>query len=386
MDGPLAGIRVVEYGELVAAAYAAKLMADLGADVVKVERPDGDASRRRGPFPVGREDDPDASGLYIFLNTNKRGVTLDLSQAGERARLSQLLEDADVFVHNVAPREAAGLGIDDAELRGRHPRLIHTWIAPFGLDGPHAEYAADDINVLAAGGWLSMSPGDAPDLTHPPLKPFGRQSEYQAGCTAAIATMGAIFARETTERGRLVEVSEQEVVGTEVEVGFAHWVYGGTIQAHSRPSAGGGTLQCKDGYVLAAVTQHARWPAMTQLMGNPEWAQDPAFLQPGVITARWAEVKPRVEEWARQYTVEEVVKMGADARLPFAPVSTIASLVRSPQLEERGFFRTVEQPGVGETKLPGPPYLFERTPWELRRPAPRLGEHNGEVFAEKARV
>ena len=305
-------------------------MADLGADMIKVEPPDGDPSRRRGPFPPGREHDPDASGLFIFLNGNKRGVTLDLSEAADRARLLELLDDADVFVHNSEVAEARRLGIEDADLRSGRPGLVHTWITPFGVTGPHAEYRADDLNVLAAGGWLSMIPGDAPDLSFPPLKPFGRQSDFQAGCTAAIATMGALFARDLTGVGQLVDVSAQEVVGTEVEVAFAHWIYAGnlTTQAH-RIRGGGGTLRCKDGYIHAGFGYRNRWLTFVELIGSLEWALDPELEDPEAIAERWEEILPRIEEWTSRYTVEEVIRRGAEMRLPLAPISTVEATFSS---------------------------------------------------------
>jgi crotonobetainyl-CoA:carnitine CoA-transferase CaiB-like acyl-CoA transferase len=372
----------VEYSGYVAAGYAAKLMADLGADVIKVEPPEGDPSRRRGPFPPGREDDPNASGLFIFLNTNKRGVTLDLSFEEDRAKLFTLLADADVFVHSSSLREARRLGIREEELRERCPRVIHTWITTFGLTGPHAEYEADEITAMAAGGWLSMSPGNAPSLEHPPLKPFGRQADYQAGTTAALATMGALFAREETGAGQLVDISAQEVVGTEVEVALAHWTHGHTLQTHAARVRGvGNALRCQDGYIHATFTPAQRWLAFAELMGNPEWARDPAFTEPGGLDERWSELQPLIEEWTSQYTVEELLKRTAQARLPFAPISTVDWLVSSPHLKERDFFRSTSQPEVGDVTIPGPPYAFGRTPWQLRRPAPRLGEHNAELLA-----
>ena len=383
VGGPLDGIRVVEYSGFVAAAYAAKLMADLGADVIKIEPPEGDPARRRGPFPPGEEDNPNGSGLFIFLNANKRGVTLDLSVSADRARLFKLLSAADVFVHNSTLQEARRFDIHDGELRERCPQLIHTWITAFGLSGPHAEYQADELNVMAAGGWLSMSPGNAPSLSHPPLKPFGRQADFQAGATAALATMGALFARDATGAGQLVDVSAQEVIGTEVEVAFAHWLYGGTMTTHAqRIRRGGGALRCKDGYIHAGVgTQPQRWAALVEMMGSPEWARDPQLMEPGAIEERWDELRPQIEQWTSQYPVEEVLKRGAEARIPLAPISTVASLVASPQLEERSFFRTYAQPEAGDVTMLGPPYLLGRTPWQLYRPAPRLGEHNAELLA-----
>ena len=382
VDGPLAGVRVIEYSGFVAAAYAAKLMADLGADVIKVEPPEGDLARRRGPFPPGQEDNPNSSGLFVFLNTNKRGVTLDLSVRADRSRLFELLSASDVFIHNSTIREARRLDIRDEELREHFPQLVHTWITAFGLSGPHAEYEADEINVMAAGGWLSMSPGNAPDSSYPPLKPFGRQADFQAGTTAAVATMGALFARDVTGAGQLVDVSAQEVIGTEVEVAFAHWTYAGnmTTQAH-RIRGVGGALRCKDGLIHAAFTPPQRWASFVEVMGSPEWASDPQLMAPEAVAERWEELLPLIEAWTSQHTVEEVLKRCAEARLPFAPISTVDALLASPQLKERSFFRTYSHPDAGDVTVPGPPYLFSRTPWQLYRAAPRLGEHNAELLA-----
>ena len=385
IDGPLAGVRVVEYSGFVSAGYAAKLMADLGADVIKVEPPEGDPARRRGPFPPDNEGNPNASGLFVFLNTNKRGVTLDLSVGADRSRLADLLSASDVFIHNATLSEARRLDIRDEELRDRFPQLVHTWITAFGLSGPHAEYEADEINVMAAGGWLSMSPGNAPDASYPPLKPFGRQADFQAGVTAAVATMGALLARDATGSGQRVDVSAQEVIGTEVEVAFAHWVYTGDLTTHARRIRGvGGALRCKDGLIHAVFTPPQRWTSFVEMIGSPEWASAPELMDPEAVAERWEEVVPLIEAWTSQRTVEEILERCAVARLPFAPISTVESLVASPQLEERGFFRVHSRPEAGDITIPGPPYLFGRTPWQLYRPAPRLGEHNAELFATNA--
>jgi crotonobetainyl-CoA:carnitine CoA-transferase CaiB-like acyl-CoA transferase len=384
-EGALAGVRVVEYGGLVSAAYAAKLMADLGADVVKVEPPEGDPSRRRGPFPTGHEGDPDASGLFIFLNTNKRGVTLDITVSADREMLLELLADADVFIHNVPRRRAAEIGIDAESLSAHCPRLVHTWITPFGLSGPYADYEADELNVVAAGGWLSMSPGNAPGVEYPPLKAFGRQADFQAGATAAVATMGALFAREQTGAGQLVDVSGQEVIGTEVEVALARQVYAGEPTRHfgAVSIAGMGVTRCKDGYIYVMAAQPHQWTALVHMLGDPEWAKAPELADRAGRALHDEEIRGWIEEWTGERTVEEVFELAGKARLPFAQVSTMGRLINSPHLAARGFFAAYEQPGTGQVTVPGAPYKLGRTPWRLRTPAPRLGEHDDEIFGAR---
>ncbi|HKA54804.1 MAG TPA: CoA transferase, partial [Candidatus Binatia bacterium] len=163
----LAGVKVLELGHLASAAYAVKLMADLGAEVIKVEEPDGDHARRRGPFPGGVVD-PEKSGLFLYLNTNKRGITLDFRQ--ERDTLSRLVAWADILVHNYAPASMAALGIDYSTFREINPRLVMCSATPFGLTGPHKDYKAYELTLAHGGGWAWLSPGgsDRPDL--PPLK------------------------------------------------------------------------------------------------------------------------------------------------------------------------------------------------------------------------
>lgn len=384
--GALAGLRIVEYGGLVAAAYCAKLLADLGADVVKVEPPTGDPARLRGPYPPGHEGNLDAGGLFIFLNANKRGVTLDLTEPGERASLTALLATADVFVHNCTQHDAVAAGIDDAALRRRFPRLIHTWITPFGLTGPYAGFAADELTVIAAGGWLSLSPGNAPDASYPPLKPFGHQAGFQTGTTAAVATLGALFARDQTGHGQLVDVSAQEVVGTELEVALARWTYARTPTRHfgagAIASAPNGVARCEDGYIyiyIAAAQEH-QWTALVTMMGDPAWAHEPRFADRETRRKQSDELRERLEAWTGRLTVEQVFDLAETARLPFAPVSTVGSLINSAHLQARGFFVSFDQPGVARMTVPGAPYRLSRTPWRLRRPAPRLGEHNAELL------
>ena len=379
----LAGIRVIEYGGMVSAAYTAKLMADLGADVIKVESPDGDPSRRRGPFPPGLEDHPEASGLFLYLNSNKRGVTLDLRESSQHERFRALLTEADVFVHNVAPRQAAELEIDYAKLAPELPQLIYTSITPFGLSGPRSHWQADSLTVVAAGGWASVTPGNATDPALPPLAAFGQQADFQAALHGAVATMGALFARRRTGRGQLVEVSAQECIAAALELALVTYTYSGAVASRLGVSSAGimqGIMQCKDGLIYVLTPQEHQWDAFVELMGNPDWAELEIFKDRLSRGQNADALRPLVEEWLREHTVEDVFQLSREARLPFAPVSQIGDLLKSPHLKARGFFATVRHPVAGEVVMPGRPYNLPATPWALRRPAPTLGEHNEELL------
>ena len=384
----LSGISVVECGEMVSAAYATKLMADLGADVVKVEPPEGDAARRRGPYPPGREGDPHASGLFIYLNANKRGITLDLSAEADREALLELLGGADVFIHNFSPDQAQALRIDYDAIRERCPQLICTSVTPFGLSGPYARWQADELNVIAAGGWVSLSPGDSRDPALPPLKAFGRQGDFQAATTAAIATMGALLGRAQRGGGQLVEVSGQEVMVTELEVTFANWVYAKKVVNRLAGSQGGlmGIMPCKDGQIHAMAAQPRQWDAFLEMMGNPDWGRDDRFKDLAGRREHGDALALLIEDWLRQRTVEEVFELAGESRLPFAPVSTVETLLASPHLKAREHWATLDQPGAGTVTMPGAPFRMSEAPWRLRRPAPRLGEHTDEVLGAKRRI
>ncbi len=383
----LAGLRVVECGGMVSAAYAAKLMADLGAEVIKVEPPEGDASRRRGPYPPGMEGNPEASGLFLYLNANKKGVTLDLTQAAPRTVLLDLLAGADVFIHNLSPRAARDLEIDYDRIARGLPNLVYTSVTPFGLTGPHADWEAENLTVVAAGGWASVTPGNSPYADLPPLKAFGAQADFQAASHAAVATMGALFARRMTGRGQLVEVSAQECIAAALELALVTYTYTGRVASRLgiRTSAPMEIMECKDGLIFVMTADPHQWDAFVHMMGDPEWASWEIFDDRFKRGEQRDALKPLIEDWLRERTVQEVFDLAGEARLPFAPVSTIGDLLASPHLKARGFFVTMRHPVAGEVTMPGAPYLMPATPWELRTPAPTLGQHNDEVLAKYTR-
>ncbi len=381
-DGALSHLRVVEAGCGVASAHAAKLLADLGADVVKIEPPAGDALRAYGPFPGGRPD-PEASGLFLYLNANKRGVVLDLADPGDRHRLARLLDRADLLIHDLEPSALGSHGLDPRSLRAAHPKLVATSITPFGLSGPHRDYRAYDLNVWNAGGLAFLNGAGPGSDDLPPLRTFGHQALLQAGINAAIASLGALYARDTTGTGQIVEVSAQECVAAILELTYPFWPYCEMTATRlgNKPIQPLDFFACKDGWVFLCIVEEHQWRTFVATMGSPEWGTLDIFADRLSRAANWDALKPMIVEWMAEQSVEAIYQQLQSLRVPIAPVSTMGDLFASKHLHARGFFATFRHPHAGEHRVPGAPYVFSKTPWRLVRPAPLLGQHTDEVLA-----
>lgn len=377
----LEGLRIVELGTGVPAAYACKLLADLGADTVKVEQPDGDVTRRRSPFRDGICD-PEKSGLFIYLNSNKRGVVLDLTH--DMPKLVKLIESADILIHNYSPSEMARYGIDYARFAQVKPALVMCSITPFGLTGPHKDYRAYELNLAHGGGWAYLSPGasDRPDL--PPLKAFGSQAEFQAGVVAAVVS-AACYSRAAVDGvGEHIDLSVQEVVASFLEQNLVHYTYAGNVASRlgRRIIYPWGTYPCRDGNIFIVVAEEDQWQRLVELMGKPEWAEWEIFSTRFSRAENWDALKGFIEEWTKSWLVADLVRECQKNRVCATPVSTMASLAEVEHLHERGFFVETEQPRAGRLTVPGAPYVLSNPWWRIRRPAPALGEHTEQVFEE----
>ncbi len=377
----LEGLRVVECGDRAAATYAGKLMADLGAEVVKVEEPGrGHSSRHRGPFPGG-EPDPEKSGLFLYLNCNKRSVTLNLQEAEGQELLARLVADSDVLLQDFSPREAESRGLVYERLSAANPRLVMASISPFGQTGPHRDYKTYEIATASAGGWTWIN-GWPGEQEMPPLKAFGLQTEHQAGVNAAVAAMGALFWRLSSGRGQHIDVSGQECITSIIELTYVFWPYMHVpaVRWGQRPLHPIDIFECKDGWIFVLCVEEAQWQSFVELMGNPEWAGWEVFADRFVRASNYDALRPFLEEWIKDWTVDDLYRAAQEKRIPFAPVSTMGSLLESEHLKARGFFVEVAHPEAGSLEYPGAPYKHGGTPWEIRSPAPALGQHNEAVL------
>ncbi len=381
--GALAGLRVLDLADE-KGAYCGKLLADMGADVVRIEPPGGDATRAIPPF---LDDLPGAQSSLFFLYTatSKRGVTLDLTRPPGRDLLLRLAATADVVVESFAPGHLDGLGLGWAVLHRESPRLILTSITGFGQTGPHSGYATSDLVAAAMGGALYVT-GEADG---PPMALAGSPSWFGASTYAAVSTMIALRHRASSGLGQHVDVSAQETTASIAHIcGVGRWLDDGIVPRRSGSrlvaSTPSGAYPCKDGFVYLTVNRPRHWSELArwihEVTGN-DAVLDPLFEGPSAHRQPYREmIDAWVEELTSRLTVEEAFHEGQRRHVAFAPVRTASEVTRDAQLVARGYFVPVEHPEAGELRVPGAPYRPGATPWRIARPAPRLGEHNDEVF------
>ncbi|MDP6226840.1 MAG: CoA transferase [Dehalococcoidia bacterium] len=381
--GALGGVRVVEWSNLITGPFCGKVLGELGADVIKVEPPAlGDDSRRRGPFP-GHIPDPERSGLFLFANLNKRGLTLDPGTASGRGILGRLLESADVFVVNQPPELVRDLGLDHETLKEKYPRLIVTAITPYGFSGPYRDYAGNDLTVNALGG-LSFGNG------HPDREPLANplyQASYMAAVGAAYATVVALLGRDTTGRGQLVDVSEAQVsavllsgynLPTYIYKGVAGWRSGNRMRLGLFPNC---ILPCKDGYACIDAPQMEQYQRFIDLLDDREWVNDPRYRKRRAMSDQYPEeAEALIAPWFTQRTKAEILRVCLENRIPCVPVLTFDEVLAEPQLNARNYFQDIEHPTAGTLRYPGAPYRLSGTPCRVVRPAPVLGQHNVEIL------
>ena len=419
--GLLNGLRVLEFGEFISAPYCGKLLADMGADVVKIERAGtGDWARDYGPWPVvrqhhhGRSYHRERSGLFLYLNADKRGVTLNLETPTGRELLAGMVSSADVLVQNLHPTEMDRVSLDYETLFPHNEALVMASITPFGLTGPYRNWKAYDIN-LAAGGGICEGLG-SPDRE--PLTFGTPQVGYFAGAAAASAIVMALLARDNppplpagdgrgegeipaVRPGQHIDIAEIESMaglynGPEALMAVYQWRVTRRTGHHALdfpyPNC---ILRCKDGYIFVGSPEGRQWRRLLELMGTPEWSQEPRLRNRTVMNNEYAdEVDGYVEEWLLQHTKAELLEMALEHRIPLAPVRGFDEVRHDPSLAS--LFREVERPDTGPIALPGPPYVLsspvaapgatpaahpEPVEGSQPRPAPTLGQHNSEIYA-----
>jgi crotonobetainyl-CoA:carnitine CoA-transferase CaiB-like acyl-CoA transferase len=392
-DGLLGGIRVLDLGEGVSAPYAARTLAGLGADVIKVEPPSGDYARLVGPFPDDTPH-PEKSALYLALNSGKRGVTLDLDSESDRSRLLELAADSHIVIdnHEMGWLDERGIGYEAlAEVRSD---VILTQITPFGNWGPYSGYEAGDLSLfhMSANAHGMLGPVADPD-SEPPIRAGGHQADQVAGISATTATLAALFRLRTTGQGCHLMVSSFEAMATQSIAGLSNIAFGRespTRQAAEireasiggQVAAIGGVLPCNDGYVAISPREDAQWARWLDLMGNPDWSDDPKFNTRSARQQNSLELWELLAAWTGQRSRFDIARDGQQRRIPCFPVNTVSDLLADPHLKERRFFVSIDHPVAGTFQYPSVPYRLSKTPLTIgSRPAPTLGQHNAEVLS-----
>jgi CoA:oxalate CoA-transferase len=391
----LQGLRIVELPCLdsipfMGAAMAAKSFADFGAEVIKVEPPrTGSRERHLGPF---REDnpDPETGGLHLFLNTNKLGVTLDLENARAREILFAILDRADVVLNPNLQRFNERLGLSWQSMTERFPKLIVVSLTSFGTESAYRDLRGGDLVAIQMSGvgyetpWHQVT--DPPN--QPPLKLAGRQSDYLSGYTAAAAAMVALFDRKRTGAGQHVDISQWLAMISMIRPNLG----GATHESPQAPAyqrlsirrkAGAQWVYpCIDGWVSFNAGTERFWRGWKTVMGNPEWMESEIFATTAQRAAHIDVIEAAIHDWLSTVTKKEAFERAQAQHVPCFPVHSVPEVADNPQYRHRNFFVDHDHPAAGQTRMPGAPCGFSRTPWRIKRGAPRLGEHNRKIMVE----
>ncbi len=384
--GALSDLKVVELGAGVSAAFCARQLASLGAEVLKVETPGrGDAVRRRGPF-LNDETHPDGGGLHLYLNADKLGITLNPETQTGRSILLTLLGDADVLVENNLPQEMTRLGLSYETIRRINPRLTMTSITPFGQTGPYRDYKGSDLIGFHSGGLGSITPRPGAGLPDEgPLRMRGHFADLLTGMNAAAGTMCALYERDRSDEGQHLDISMQETIATSVATNFAGYSYTGNTNYRegSAPYQPVATMACKDGYVDIQCMTEEQWQRLVEYMGNPDWAEMDIFGDVFSRAENWDVLEPLMTDWLMTKGKQEFYREAQARGIPSGPVNTTADLVDSEHLAARNFFVEQAHPVTGRLRFPGPFLRLSETPAHFKQRAPFLGEHNEMIYCDR---
>lgn len=388
--------------------YCTKLLADLGADVIRVEKPGGDHVRNLGPY-YKNEKKPERSLFHYHFNANKRGITLDIEKAAAQKVFKKLVKTADILVESFPVGYMATLGLDYASLKKVNPKLIYCSISGFGQEGPYSKYKSPDIVGVAMGGLMYM--GGFPK--EPPFYPGAFQGYHMASTDATIGILIALYHCDLTGEGQHVDMSMEESVSEAIEFGMVLW----DVQKRIRGRTGRKVFRdwnevfpCKDGYVMCSPFGGAGWqkilewadsegmaadlkePLHLNALKVMAWGQmDTAALPPDIdreMLTKNPQLVEHIEDvWQKflmTHTREELFSGCQDREVRLMPIYNAKDVVDDPQLVERKFFVDVKHPELGTTiKYPGGPYRPMGTPWKISRRAPLIGEHNAEIYEKE---
>ena len=378
MQGALFGLKVLDLTEDIAGSFCTRLLADYGADVLKIEPPQGSAMRRMGPF---FQDDPhpEKSLFFLAMNLNKKGATLNLESSEGQEIFKELVSRVDVVVESYRPGYLSSLGLGYQDLERINPSLVMTSITPFGQEGPYSQFKSDEIVNYAMGMIMSISGMQG----RPPLKHGGFQAQYEAGLNAAGATSMAVFHQEATGVGQHIDLSITETVASTMMATQTTYTFMGGTMARRRTSGGQFThpMACSDGWIIVQTGGGASWQNISDLFEEPK-LMEPRFAEPAQRGLNGEELDQIVLESIKDRSKWDLFPKAADARILFGLVQTPGELAECPQLESRDFYREIEHPVMGKVKVPAVMFNFSLTPYELQMPAPTLGQHNQEVYGD----
>ena len=382
----LRGIRVVELAEGVGGEYCGKLLADFGAEIVKVERP-GTGSPTRAMAPLVERGGSVISGLFAYLNTNKKSVTLDASDPDDLGLLHQLIGKADVVIDDHDEAWLAERGLGAAVRDDRHPQVVFCTISGFGHDAPATWSRAKALNVFHAGGWGYHTP-TAADPARPPLKGPGRfSSDYEAALDAALCIVSSLYWRGRSGLGQSVDISAREVLLSRADSVLGRILAGESPASHDRTAYDMGgpakAFPCANGFVYLMILHKGHWGALKKLMGEPAWMDefDENWLEFACTDEAIDRFRAGFAAWVLDKEKDQISEEAQKVGIPLVPVNDASDVQRSPQFQHREFFQPLEHPKLGRALYPTTPYKMSATPTMLETPAPELGADAAEVLA-----
>lgn len=381
---PLSGVRVADFTRVLTGPYCTMLLGDLGADVIKVEPPQGDDTRAWGP-PYQRAGEARESTYFLSVNRNKRSILLDLKQPEDMQAARRLIASADILVENFRPNTFDKLGLGWETLHAQHPRLIYASISGFGLSGPYRDRAGYDVIAQGMGGLMSYNG----EQNAPPVRVGVAVADVFAGALITQGILAALYQREKTGLGQRIDVNLLEGVISLGTSQVSRYLSGGQIpvpQGNDHPSiVPYGTFECGDGLINLAVGNDSLWRKFCEALGFTALGTNPLYATNEGRVHHRAALNAEMYPALRQYTRAEVTERLEAAGVPCGPVYNMQEVFADPHVQERGVAVSVPHATLGETTVTTPPWLFDDQRPPVRRAPPAAGQHTAEILAELER-
>ena len=369
---------MLDLSEDIAGSFCGRLLADYGADVLKLEPPTGASLRRMGPF-FGDDPHPEKSLFYLLMNLNKKGATLNLETVTGRNILKRLVPHVDVVIESYRPGYLADFGVGYDDLVAENSALIMTSITPFGQTGPYSQYKGEEVVNYAMGLIMSISGIQGEE----PLKHGGFQAKYEGGLNGAASTSMALFMQSNTGEGQHIDISVTEcVASTAMATQTTYTFMGGTLPRRRLSGSNfGHPMPCKDGWIIVQTGGGATWDTIAEFFGDPQ-LKEPKFADPAQRLRNTVELDQVVLDSIKERGKWDLFTKAAEARMLFGLVQTPSELLECPQLKSRAFYREIDHPVIGKVKVPASLFNLSLTPYQYTRPAPTLGQHNSEIYVD----
>lgn len=374
---PLSGCRVLERSRTVAAAYAGRLLAAMGATVVMLEPPGGSRLRRSAPFIEGTGE----SALFAYLTIGKRSLLCDTGTVEGQAILKRELQAADIFIDDTPVKSRASQGLDPDAIKKHNSDLVHVSVLPFGAVGPKAHWDAEEINLVHAGGEGFLLPNGLSIELFPdraPLKIYGHFGSYQGGCMAAFGALSAWWALPHAG-GQYVDVSVQDAVLAVAAFALQRLGDGSLEHRSGRSFKYGGVFQTQDGFIELLTLEDRQWAALVQVLGEPAWAMDPALADPLERSQRGAQINEQIRSWMAQNRSDDIVQRAQQLGVPIAKYRPPSEVISGKHERARGLFASGTLETGQEAKFLTAPYQFRCSPLPGGGHVPELDEMAQEV-------